>query len=98
MPAVAPKKICYLYFLGGAVPASKHGPQNKMPQSPSKMLRSLNRLVDEYLAFQRSRPDLPQGCLSDLSEDELEKVVEAFLLHKSEQDRIRSPQRPSRLH
>ena len=33
--------------------------------------KALEELIDEYLAFQRSRPDLPQGKLIDLSEEEL---------------------------
>jgi hypothetical protein len=69
-----------------------------MSESPPEMLRALGELIDEYLAFQRSRPDLPQGSLRDLSEDQMEEVVTAFLLHKSEQDKLGRAQRPSRLH
>ena len=44
--------------------------------------RSLEKLIDEYLAFQRGRPDLPQGNLVDLSEDELERIVDDRLFRK----------------
>jgi hypothetical protein len=54
-----------------------------MPKSRAEMLRALEKLLDEYSAFQRSRPDLPRGNLWGLSQDELEGVVEAFQLHKS---------------
>jgi hypothetical protein len=43
----------------------------------------LEELIDEYLPFQRSRPDLPQGNLVDLSEGELEQLVAAFQEHKA---------------
>jgi hypothetical protein len=52
-------------------------------KSSRDMLKMLEELIDEYLAFQRSRPDLPQGALSDLSEDELERLVAAFQEHKA---------------
>jgi hypothetical protein len=39
------------------------------------MLEALERLIDEYSTFQRSRPDLPQASLAVLSEDELEQLV-----------------------
>jgi hypothetical protein len=58
------------------------------------MLQVLEKLIDEYSAFQRSRPDLPQGDLRGLSQDELEQLVTAFQLYKSQQQRERS----SRLH
>jgi hypothetical protein len=54
-----------------------------MPKPRAKMLQALEELIDEYLAFQRSRPDLPQGKLIDLSEEELEQIVAAFQRHKS---------------
>jgi hypothetical protein len=38
------------------------------------------KLIDEYSAFQRNRPDLPQGNLWGLSQDELEQLVTAFQL------------------
>jgi hypothetical protein len=57
-----------------------------MPKSTAEMLKALEKLIDDYLAFQRGRPDLPQGNLCELSEDELEQIVTAFQLHKSEQE------------
>jgi hypothetical protein len=49
-----------------------------------EMLEALEELIAEYSAFQRSRPDLPQGSLCDLSQDELELLVASFQLHKTE--------------
>jgi hypothetical protein len=68
-----------------------------MPKSQTKMLETLEELIEKYSAFQRSRPDLPQGSLPDLSQDELELLVAAFQLHKSEQEEGRTD-RPWRLH
>jgi hypothetical protein len=64
-----------------------------MLKSQIKMFETLEALIEEYSAFQRSRPDLPQGSLCDLSQDELELLVAAFQMHKSEQT-----DRPRRLH
>jgi hypothetical protein len=68
-----------------------------MLKSPIKMLETLEELIEEYSAFQPSRPDLPQGSLCDLSQDELELLVAAFQLHRSEQEDGRTD-RPWRLH
>jgi hypothetical protein len=68
-----------------------------MLKSQIKMFETLQALIEEYSAFQRSRPDLPQGSLCDVSQDELELLVAAFQLHKSEQDERRTD-RPWRLH
>jgi hypothetical protein len=57
-----------------------------MPKSTAEMLKALEKLIDEYLEFQRGRPDLPQGNLCELSEHELAQIVTAFQLHKSEQE------------
>jgi hypothetical protein len=51
--------------------------------SSREMLTMLEELIGEYLAFQRSRPDLSQGSLADLSEDELERLVASFEEHKA---------------
>jgi hypothetical protein len=69
-----------------------------MPKPPAKMLEALEELIDEYLAFQRSRPDLPQGNWMDLSEDELERIVVAFQQHKSRLAQLGFAERPPRLH
>jgi hypothetical protein len=59
--------------------------RDEMPKSHATMLETLEELIEEYSAFQRSRPDLPQGSLCDLSQDELEHIVAAFQLRRSEQ-------------
>jgi hypothetical protein len=67
-----------------------------MPKSRAEMLNDLRLLMAEYSVFQRSRPDLPQGNLLELSQDELEQIVMEFQQYKSEQrdEMIR----PARLH
>jgi hypothetical protein len=62
------------------------------------MLHAIVSLIKEYSAFQRSRPDLPQGNLRELSQDELEQLVAAFQLDKSGQADEAQRERPSRLH
>ena len=64
-----------------------------MPKPPAERFRELGALIEEYSAFQRSRPDLPQGDLWELSQDELEQVVTAFQEHIS-----LANERPLRLH
>jgi hypothetical protein len=61
-------------------------------------LETLEELIAEYSAFQRSRPDLPQGSVSDLSQDELELLVAAFQLNKAEQELAEQTERSTRLH
>jgi hypothetical protein len=62
------------------------------------MFKMLEELVDEYLTFQRSRPDLPQGNWVDLSEDELEQIVLAFQEHKTRLSDREWAERPPRIH
>jgi hypothetical protein len=62
------------------------------------MLGALKELINEYSAFQHSRPDLPQGDLCELTQEELERLVAAFQLYRSEQDKMDSGERPPRLH
>jgi hypothetical protein len=69
-----------------------------MSKSRAEMFQAIVGLIEEFSAFQRSRPDLPQGNLWGLSQDELEQLVAAFQLHKSEQADDAQPERPSRLH
>jgi hypothetical protein len=70
----------------------------KAPQMTKSQTEMLEMRADrEYSDFQRSRPDLPQGSLCDLSQDELELLVAAFQLHKSEQDKGQTA-RPWRVH
>jgi hypothetical protein len=59
-----------------------------MPNSTAETLKALEKLIDEYLVFQRGRPDLPRGNLCELSEDELAQIVTALQLHKSEQQEV----------
>jgi hypothetical protein len=49
-----------------------------MVKSRAEMLEPAGWLLAEYAAFQRGRPDLPQGDLMDLSEEELEILVAEF--------------------
>jgi hypothetical protein len=67
-----------------------------MPKSRLEMLNDLRQLMAEYSVFQRGRPDLPQGNLLELSQDELEQLVMEFQRYKSEQrdEMIR----PARVH
>jgi hypothetical protein len=53
-----------------------------MRKTQAEMLESVRELIAEYSEFQRRRPDLPQGNLWGLSQDELEKVVAAFQLER----------------
>jgi hypothetical protein len=62
------------------------------------MLETLEELIAEYSAFQRSRPDLPQGNLCDLPQDELDLLVAAFQLHKAGQEVAGHTKRSTRLH
>jgi hypothetical protein len=51
-----------------------------MRKTRAEMVESVRKLVAEYSEFQRRRPELPQGNLWGLSQDELEKVVATFQL------------------
>jgi hypothetical protein len=42
------------------------------------MMELLEKLLTEYTEFQHRRPDLPQGDLRDLSEQELDILVAEF--------------------
>jgi hypothetical protein len=70
----------------------------EQPIPISEMLKTLEELIAEYSAFQRSRRDLPQGNVCDLSQDELELLVAAFQLHKAEQELAEQTERSTRLH
>jgi hypothetical protein len=65
-----------------------------MPTSREELLRELKNLMEEYSAFQRSQPHLPQGNLGELSQDELELLVVAFQHRKAKGE----PPVPSGLH
>jgi hypothetical protein len=49
-----------------------------MAKSRKEMMQLLAKLLVEYAEFQSRRPDLPQGDLCDLSEQELERLVIEF--------------------
>jgi hypothetical protein len=49
-----------------------------MAKSRKEMMELVAKLLAEYAAFQRRRPDLPQGDLRDLSERELDLLVTEF--------------------
>jgi hypothetical protein len=43
-----------------------------MAKSRADMMKHLGKLLAKYAEFQRRRPDLPQGDLRDLSEQEMD--------------------------
>ena len=47
------------------------------------MMEVVARLLAEYAEFRRGRPDLPQGDLLDLSEEELEILVAEFQRYRA---------------
>jgi hypothetical protein len=59
-----------------------------MPKSRAAMLHAIVKLIDEYSAFQRNRPDLPQGNLWGLSQDELEQPVTAFKSQQADEAQL----------
>jgi hypothetical protein len=64
--------LAYLYSRDNEAEARvKDGPNGEVADQDARA-ETLEKLIEEYSAFQRSRPDLPQGSLCDLSQDELE--------------------------
>jgi hypothetical protein len=59
-----------------------HG-ENDMPKSEAEVMESVRKLFASYSAFQRTRPDLPQGEIVNLSKRDLKKVVDAYRLEKA---------------
>src|SRR5262249_37641853 len=49
-----------------------------MAKSRAEMMELVGKLLAEYAEFQLRRPDLPQGDLRDLSEQELDFLVTEF--------------------
>ena len=49
-----------------------------MAKSRKEKMQLLANLLVEYAEFQRRRPDLPQGDLRDLSEQELDLLITEF--------------------
>ena len=70
-----------------------------MAKSRKEMMKLLANLLVEYAEFQRRRPDLPQGDLRDLTEQEMERLIIEFQRDKAAEagDTDPTPPRP-RLH
>jgi hypothetical protein len=67
-----------------------------MAKSRAEMMELVGKLLAEYAEFQQRRPDLPQGDLRDLSEEELEILVAAFQLDRASNadEADKTPPRP----
>jgi len=65
-----------------------------MAKSRAEMMKHLGKLLAEYAEFQRRRPDLPQGNLCDLSEQELECLVTEFQRDRAAESDDTDPTRP----
>ena len=71
-----------------------------MPKSQAELIELMRELFAKYSEFQRHRPDLPQGNLWGLSQDELETLVTAFQLDRAAEanESDTAPQGPPQLH
>jgi len=71
-----------------------------MPTSQAELIELVRELFAEYSEFQHRRPDLPQGNLWGLSQDELETLVTAFQLDRAAEanESGTAPQGPPQLH
>ena len=58
-------------------------PRTDIEKLTAERLASARKMLDDYLAFQRSRPDLPQGEFDTLSNGDLKKVTDAFALERA---------------
>ncbi len=66
-----------------------------MAKSRKKTMELLANLLAEYAEFQRRRPDLPQGDLRGMSEQELDLLVTEFQRDRAtEADDTETPPRP----
>ena len=67
-----------------------------MAKSPKEMMKLLANLLVEYAEFQRRRPDLPQGDLRGLTEQEMDLLVTEFQRDRAAQadDTDPTPPRP----
>jgi hypothetical protein len=61
------------------------------------MMELVGKLLAEYAAFQRRRPDLPQGDLVDLSQEELELLVSEFQRDRADEEDETDSTRPTPL-
>ena len=68
-----------------------------MAKSRAEMMEVVAKLLAEYAEFQRRRPDLPQGDLIDMSEEELEIVVAEFQRDRATEADKTDPTPPRRL-
>jgi hypothetical protein len=68
-----------------------------MVKSRAEMMELVEKLVTEYTEFQRRRPDLPQGDLRDLSEQELDILVAEFQRNRATEAEDTDPTPPSPL-
>jgi hypothetical protein len=64
-----------------------------MPKTRTEMMELVRKLAAEYSEFQRRRPDVPQGNLWGLSQDDLEKLATAFQLERDADTGISDPAR-----
>jgi hypothetical protein len=68
-----------VYFRGIVAADHDRGVRElSMAKSRKEKMQLLANLLAEYAAFQRRRPDLPQGDLLNLSEQELDLLVTEF--------------------
>jgi hypothetical protein len=68
--------------------------RGRMPKTREEMLQTVRKLVAEYSEFQRTRPDLPQGNLWALSQDDPEKLVTAYQQERGKDQPSSTPPRP----
>ena len=70
-----------------------------MAKSRAEMIKLVGKLLAEYAEFQHRRPDLPQGDLLDLTEQEMERLIIEFQRDRAAEadDTDPMPPRP-RLH
>jgi hypothetical protein len=66
-----------------------------MPKTHAERMELVRKLVAEYTEFQRRRPDVPQGNLWGLFQDDLEKLVTAFQLERDADTGMSDPTRTS---
>ena len=68
-----------------------------MAKSRAETIKLLGKLLAEYAAFQRSRPDLPQGDLRGLSEKEMETLITEFQRDRATEEDDAGPEPPKPL-
>jgi hypothetical protein len=58
-------------------------PMTDIEKLTAERMESVRKLLDDYAAFQRGRPDLPQGEIGKLSKHDLKELVDAFALEQA---------------